>query len=99
EFLREGHARRTSGLETLQIALGMAAVVGAIPRFAVPGAGLGRLGALAASGSTITSAALLKEHADQFQVDRAAAGSAISSAQAIAAEEPGLLWLALDIAG
>lgn len=68
-------------------ATGGASVVGAAGQF------------LAGATAAGISFAQLGTSIQAFEVQSAAAGSAVSSAGAIAAERPNLLWLAFDIAG
>ena len=82
------------GLGALTIALGLLA--------AVPTGGMSLLAAMGAAGAAGAAALSVKQFADsldQYNMGKAAAGSAINSAAAIASEEPSLLWLAVDLAG
>ena len=87
-------AMEALGLGALTIALGLLA--------AAPTGGLSLLAAMGAAGAAGAAALSVKQFADsleQYNMGKAAAGSAINSAAAIASEEPSLLWLAVDLAG
>jgi hypothetical protein len=90
---RERQSRARSSL-IANIALAVLAIgLGLVAVFATGGVALVALGA----GAVVSSAQAV-EHVVDYQVQKAARGSAFDVARAISADDPSLFWLAVDIA-